>query len=300
MMDWLNYHHLRYFHAVAKEGSLAAAATQLRVSSPAISEQIRELETALGERLFRREGRANKLTEMGQMVFGYAEEIFTVGQELLSAVKHHPGVKALRLHVGVVDAFPKFLTNEILRPVFAMPQAVQIVCHEGKLDSLMGQLSAHRLDVILADEPAFSTVHPQTSNHLLGESDTTFCGHPALAALMKSGFPRTLHEAPAILPAGPTPFRRNLETWFRSTRIRPRVIAEVEDLALMKVIAADGLGFIAIPTVAAAAAIKRYGFEVIGRTRRCVVSFYAIVTERRIAHPAVSTLIATAKRELFR
>lgn len=298
-MEWLNYHHLRYFHIVAKEGSLTAAARHLRVSAPAISAQLRELEAALGERLFRREGRAKRLTDAGQLVFSYTEEIFALGGELVTAVKQRPGTKALRLHLGVVDSFPKFLTHEILRPAFTLPQEVHITCHEGKLEEMVGRLTAHRLDIVLTDEPAFSTVHPQTFSHLLGESGTTFCAHGALAARLRRGFPRTLHDAPALLPAGRTSLRRSLETWFSAHHIQPRVIVECEDLALMKVLAADGRGFLALPTVAADEAIRHYGFTAVGEAPRCTVRFHALTAARRIAHPVVAALTAAARRDLF-
>ncbi len=136
-MEWLNYHHLRYFWTVAKEGSLARAAEKLHVSQPSISEQIRELESAFGEKLFQREGRNNKLTAAGRLVFGYAEEIFALGRELMNAVKQRPGTKALRLYVGVADSFPKLVTNEILKPVFAMPQTAHVICREGKMEDLL-------------------------------------------------------------------------------------------------------------------------------------------------------------------
>lgn len=294
-MEWLNYHHLRYFYAVAKEGSLARAADKLRVSQPSISEQIRELEGALGEKLFQREGRNNKLTDAGQVVFGYAEDIFALGRELMNAVKQRPGARELRFYVGVADSFPKLVTNEILKPVFAMPQTVHVICREGKMEDLLAQLAAHRLDLVLADEPASSSANFKTFNHSLGESGTTFCAERRLAAKIKQGFPKSLHEAPALLPSENTPFRRTLESWFREEHIAPRVVAEFEDLALMKVMASEGRGFIAVPSMAARDAVEHYGFQILGEATKCRVSFHAITAERRIHHPAATVITATAK-----
>ena len=293
-MEWLNYHHLRYFWTVAKEGSLARAAAKLHVSQPSISEQIRELEVAFGEKLFRREGRSNKLTDAGQVVFGYAEEIFALGRELMNAVKQRPGAKTLRLYVGVVDSFPKLVTNEILSPVFAMPQTVHVICREGKMEDLLAQLAAHRLDIVLSDEPASSSINFKTYSHSLGETDATFCAEKRLAARLKRNFPKSLHDAPALLPAENTTLRRALEIWFRERHIQPRVVAEFEDLALMKVMAAEGRGFIAMPTCAMPDAVGHYGFQTIGKADRCRVQFHAITAERRIAHPAVALI--TSKR----
>lgn len=296
-MEWLNYHHLRYFWTVAKEGSLARAAAKLHVSQPSISEQIHELETALGEKLFRREGRNNVLTDAGQMVFGYAEEIFTLGRELMNAVKQRPGAKTLRLYVGVADSFPKLVTNEILKPVFSMPQPVHVICREGKLEDLLAQLAAHRLDIVLADEPASSSANFKLFNHPLGETGTTFCAEKSLAARLKRNFPKSLDGAPALLPSENTALRRVLETWFREQRIRPTVVAEFEDLALMKVMAAEGRGFIAMPTVAIKDAINHYSFVSIGVAAQCRVQFHAITAERKIIHPAV-LLITDHSRKL--
>ena len=297
-MEWLNYHHLRYFWTVAKEGSLARAAEKLHVSQPSISEQIRELESALGEKLFRREGRTNKLTEAGQVVFGYAEEIFALGRELMNAVKQRPGAKTLRLYVGVADSFPKLVTNEILKPVFTLPQTVHVICREGKMEDLLAQLAAHRLDLVLADEPASSSANFKVFDHPLGETGTTFCAEKNLAARLKRNFPESLHESPALLPVDNTTLRRALEKWFRERDIQPRVMAEFEDLALMNVMAVEGRGFIAVPTVAAKDALTHYGFHKIGEALDCRVQLHVITAARKIAHPAV-TLITENSRTLL-
>lgn len=296
-MEWLNYHHLRYFWTVAKEGSVSRAADKLRVSQPSISEQVRELEAALGERLFRREGRNNRLTEAGHVVFGFAEEIFALGHEMTSAVKQRPGAKRLRLHVGVVDSFPKLVTNEILKPVFEMPQTVHVLCREGKMEDLLAQLAAHRLDIVLSDEPASSSVNFKTFSHALGETGTTFCAEKGLATRLRRHFPKSLHGTPALLPSDNTPYRRALESWFRSHQIEPEVVAEFEDLALMKIMAAEGRGFIALPSVAVSEARAHYGFEVVG-VAECRMQFHAITAERRIAHPAIAAITASARQRL--
>jgi LysR family transcriptional activator of nhaA len=294
-MEWLNYHHLRYFHVVAREGSLARAADKLRVSQPSISEQVRELEEMLGEKLFHRVGRSNRLTDTGQAVYGYAEEIFALGEELMSAVRQRPGARTLRFHVGVVDSFPKLVANEILKPVFAMPQTVHVICREGKMEDLLAQLAVHRLDLVLSDEPASSSTNFRTFDHSLGESGLTLCATGKLAARLKHRFPKSLHDAPALLPAENTPLRREIESWFREQQVRPRVMVECDDLALMKVMAAEGRGFIALPTVALEEALKRYRFHVIGHAEKCRLRFHAITAERRIRHPAVTAIAEAAK-----
>lgn len=297
-MEWLNYHHLRYFWTTAKEGSLARAAAKLRVSQPSISGQIRELETAFGEKLFRRAGRNNVLTDAGQVVFGYAEEIFALGAEMMNAVRQRPGSRTLRLYVGVADSFPKLVTNEILKPVFTLPQEVHAICREGKMEDLLAQLAAHRLDIVLADEPPASNTNFRVFNHPLGETGTTFLAEEKLAARLKRRFPASLQDAPALLPTENTALRRSLETWFRAKDVRPRVVAEFEDLALMKIMAAEGRGFIAVPSLVAKDAMAHYHFRMIGRADDCRLEFHAITAERRIVHPAVARITDKARAML--
>lgn len=292
-MEWLNYHHLLYFWTVARAGSLAAASKKLHVSQPSISAQISALEDALGEKLFDRSGRGKVLTETGQLVLGYADEIFALGQELLSSVKGRGG-RVLRLHVGVVDSFPKLVTNQILQPVFEMKSPVHVLCREGKLEDLLAQLEIHRLDVVLADEPASGRLKVRTFNHALGSSTVTICAAPALARRLRDGFPKSLHEAPALLPSAQTTLRELLEKWFASIRVQPLVLAEFEDLALMKALAADGKGFIALPTAALTEAKDHYGFAPIGLAGKAHQTFHAITAERRISHPAVVRLTESA------
>ena len=293
-----NYHHLRYFRAVAREGGLRPAAEKLHVSPPSISAQIKELEASFGEKLFQKKGRSNVLTESGQIALRYADEIFSLGEELANAIQRRPTSKKMRLHVGVADALPKLVTNEILRPIFEEEQSIHVICREGKVEDLLAQLTTHRLDIVLADEPASSSHGKRIFNHKLGESPITICAEQNLAKRLKRGFPKSLHGAPALLPAESTALRRALDNWFREIGVRPQVVADFEDAALMKVVATDGKGFIALPTIVASEGLERYDLRAIGKTDRCTDQFFAITTERRITHPAVN-LITDKARELF-
>ncbi len=285
--EFLNYHHLRYFWTVATEGSLKRASEKLRVSQPSMCTQIKLLEASLGETLFRPSGRSLVLTEFGQLIHGYAEEIFTLGGEILRATKQAPGVRVLRLHVGIVDSFPKLMSYDILRPVLDHQPPVQLTCHEGKLADLVSQLNTHRIDVVLSDEAASPGIAGKVFNHLLGTSEITFCAMPGLAKKLKGRFPRNLDGAPALLPTQNCSLRRDLEKWFGDAGVQPRVVGEFEDAALTKIVATDGHGFIAVPTVVASEAVERYGFVPIGRTKEVVSRFYAITAERRFTHPAI-------------
>jgi LysR family transcriptional activator of nhaA len=297
-VDWLNYHHLRYFWVAAREGSLRRAAEKLHVSQPSISAQIKELEQTLGQPLFRKNGRQNVLTEAGQVALRYADEIFGLGSELLRAIQQQPGEHALRFYVGVADSFPKLLTNEVIRPVLNMSQRMHVICREGKQEDLLAQLAAHRLDLVLSDEPASTSQNLRTFSHMLGESPIVFCATPELAKTLRKGYPRSLHQAPALLPAENTALRRSLEQWFQTLSITPKVVAEFDDAALMKVMAADGKGFIPIPEVVCNEALQRYGFKVIGKSKECRERFYLITAERRISHPAVVKITEDAQRLL--
>jgi LysR family transcriptional activator of nhaA len=262
--------------------------------------QIKVLEASLGEALFRPSGRSLELTEFGQLIHGYAEEIFTLGSEILRATKQAPGVRALRLHVGIVDSFPKLMSYEILRPVLDHQPPVRLTCHEGKLADLVSQLSTHRIDVVLSDESVSPGSAGKVFNHLLGSSEITFCAMPGLARSLKGRFPKNLDDAPALLPTQNCSLRRDLEKWFQSAGIQPRVVAEFEDAGLTKIVATSGSGFIAVPTVVVSEAIERYGFVPIGRTKEVETQFYAITAERRFTHPAILAItrnLKSAKRK---
>lgn len=298
-MDWLNYHHLRYFWTVAKEGSLRKASETLHVSQPSMSAQIQALEESLGEDLFRRSGRSLVLTEMGRVVFGYADEIFSIGQELLSTVKGHSVNRLIKFNVGIADSVPKLVAKEILKPAFFHLPPIHVVCHEGKVEDLLGQLAALRLDIVLADEPASTRLKFKTFNHLLGTSGVSFCAVPRLAKKLQKGFPKSLDGAPALLPTQNTGLRRSLEKWFQAINVHPHIVGEFEDAALMTVVAGDGIGFMPMATVVEKE-LSRYKLEIIGATKKCADQFYAISSERRLTHPAVVLITESAQKRLFK
>ena len=297
-MEWLNYHHLRYFWTVANLGSLRKASEKLRVSQPSISAQLKSLQQALGEKLFQRRGRNLVLTEMGQLVHGYADAIFSLGQEMLSSVKGVPVTRPMRLNVGITDAVPKLVAREILRPALYHKPPVQVVCHEDSLGDLIARLTNLRLDIVLADEPAASRVKLRTYNHLLGSCGVTFCAAPALARKLRRGFPKSLNGAPALLPTHNTNLRGSLEKWFQKRGLRPLVLGEFEDTALMSVVASEGLGFIPMAEVVAKE-LRQFNLEPIGTTASVTAQFYAITAERRLHHPAIALLTENAKNRLF-
>jgi LysR family transcriptional activator of nhaA len=299
-MDYLNFHHLRYFWTVARKGGVRKAAEALGVSQPSISAQLKELEEALGEKLFRRSGRNLVLTETGQVALSYANEIFSAGRELVNAVKQRPGNRALRFSVGMTDALSKLMAFEILKPAFNYSSPTHIVCRQAELGPLVHQLQAHRLDLVLADEPATSTLNARIYNHRLGRSGVTFCAAPPLAAKLRRHFPASLHGAPALLPSENMGMRIALETWFDEQGVRPRVVGEFEDATLMKVTASVGaIGFTVTPSILGAAALQRYGMKVVANVEECGTDYYAITAERRVKHPLAAVITQHAHSQLF-
>ena len=284
---------------MASEGSLTQASKKLRVSQPTICTQVQSLEDFLGAKLFRRNGRNLVLTETGHKVFSYAEEIFSLGSDLLNTVRQRPTSHPLEFSIGIVDSVPKLVSYKILKPVFQIPMPIRVSCSEGKVIDLLSRLAAFRIDIVLSDEPAPSSTNFKVFNHRLGECGIVFCASPELASKLKRNFPHSLNGAPALLPSENTDLRRSLEKWFQSVNIHPQLIAEFDDAALMKVAAEDGLGFFPLASVAANEAVKRYGFNIIAQSNECVQHFYLISAERHLNHHAVMNLIENAEVSLF-
>ena len=233
-MEWLNYHHLYYFWTVARAGSISKAAQHLCVSSPAISSQLHSLEESLGEELFIRSGRTLTMSEMGRVVFSYADEIFGLGRELMNTVKERPTGRPPRLLVGVVDVLPKMIAHWLIEPALRLQESVRIVCREGDADKLVTQLVMHELDVVLSDVPINPNIKVKAYSHLLGECGTTFVATPSVAKALKGSFPESLHRAPMLLPTENSSVRRSLDLWFESQGIRPVVAGEFQDYALLR------------------------------------------------------------------
>ena len=298
--DWLNYHHLLYFWAVVREGGISKAAEKLRLSQPTVSAQIRQLEESLGERLFQKHGRNLVPTDVGRLVFRHADEIFGIGRELMETLRGRPTGRPLQLTVGVANAVPKFIVYRLLRPASQGPDAIHLVCREDSADRLLTELATHALDVVIADTPAPPTVRVKAFNHLLGESDTAFFATSALAAGLRRRFPASLNDAPMLLPTVNTALRRDIDEWFDKAGLRPRVIGEFEDTALMKVFAQGAPAVFPAPAAIEQDICRFYGVKVVGRTTAVKERYYAISVERRLKHPGVVAITSAAREEVFR
>ena len=299
VMEWLNYHHLLYFWTVVRAGSIRKASEQLRISPPAVSTQLKLLEDQFGEKLLARSGRRLVLTETGKTVFSYAEDIFTLGRELMDVVKNRPVGRPLRLDVGVVDVMPKAVVQALLEPALHLRETVRIVCREATSDQLLGRLAIHELDVVFSDSPVDPSLKIRAYSHLLGECGVIFVGAPSIAARYRKDFPQSLQGAPMLLPTENTAFRRSLDFWFESKNIRPVILGEFEDFALLRAFGETGAGVFPLPSVLEAQVQKEKKLKTLGATADVRTQFYAISAERKLQHPAVLAIRNAARRDLF-
>jgi LysR family transcriptional activator of nhaA len=296
-MSWLNYHHLLYFWSVARLGSVTKASEELHLAQPTISSQIRTLEESLGEKLFVKSGRGLKLTEAGQLVFRYADEIFSLGRELRETLRGRPTGKPAELRVGIAEVLPKLVTFKVLEP--ALSAGVRLVCTEGTSERLLADLALQTLDLVLADAPVGAGVRVKAFNHLLGESGVGFFAAPRLLTGNRRRFPEILHGAPMLLPSRSTLMGHALDQWFARAGVVPNIVAELEDSALLKVFGEQGAGIFPAPSVVERAVRDIYHVRVVGRTEEVRERVYAISVERRVKHPVVSLIIDQARARLF-
>jgi LysR family transcriptional activator of nhaA len=298
-MAQLNLKHLRYFWAVACQGSVARAAEVLHLTPQTISGQLRELEQQVGAKLFGKAGRSLELTETGRLVFSYADEMFRIGDELQDVLAGRTPGGGLKLSVGVAMVVPKLLTYRLLAPALAMDDPVRLMCVERPLVDLLADLSVHKLDLVLTDSPLNPALNISAFNHPLGESPSLFFAAPALAARYRDGFPASLDGAPMLMPSSSSALRRVLDHWLERIGVQPRVVAEIEDRALMKTFGEAGAGIFTAPLAVKDDVLRKYDVDVIGRCDEIVERFYAISAERRIKHPAVSVITEAARAGLF-
>jgi len=294
-MEWLNYHHLLYFWTVVREGGVSRAAERLRLAQPTVSAQVRLLEQTLGETLLERKGRRVVPTEVGRVVYGYADEIFSIGRELVGTLKGRPSGRPPQLTVGVANAVPKLIVQRLLRPAIDQAGPLRLVCREGNPEQLVSALATHALDVIISDAPAPPHVRVRVFNHLLGESGLSFFARGALASKVRRRFPRSLADVPWLLPTSNTSLRRGLDQWFEARSLHPRVLAEFEDSALMDAFAEEGAAVFPAPTAIEKQVCRHYRVRVVGRTDDVRERYYAVSAERRIKHPAVAAITAAAQ-----
>ncbi|MDE1180458.1 transcriptional activator NhaR [Paraburkholderia sp.] len=295
----MNFKHLYYFWVAARAGSLVRAGTQLHITPQTLSGQIKLLEDALDKKLFRKSGRNLEVTDAGRLALDYADEIFSLGAELESAVRREQEVAQTQLRVGIADSVPKTVAYRLLEPALNQSDSLRLICQEGKLHSLLSQLAVHRLDLIIADAPIPSDVNVKAFNHSLGRSTLSCFAPKALAARAKSNFPASLDEMPTLLPGTESAVRRKLDHWLKSRSIGPRIVGEFDDSALTLAFGREGRGVLFAPGVLAAQLKREHALIEVGQIDTIVEEFFAISIERRISHPAIASIMSAARSELF-
>jgi LysR family transcriptional activator of nhaA len=295
----MNFKHLYYFWVAAHAGGIARAGAQLHITPQTLSGQIKLLEETLDKKLFKKTGRNLELTDAGRLALDYADEIFSLGTELESALRQEREAVRTQLRVGVADSVPKTVAYRLLEPALNLSDSLKLICHEGKLHALLSQLAVHKLDLIIADAPIPPDVNVKAFNHSLGRSTLSCFAPKALAARGAKSYPASLNDMPMLLPGTDSAVRRKLDYWLKSHAISPRIIGEFDDSALTLAFGREGRGVLFAPTVLAAQLKREHGLLAIGHIETIVEEFFAISIERRISHPAISSIMNAARSTLF-
>ena len=295
---WINYHHLLYFWTVARAGSVTKACRELRLAQPTVSAQLKSLEESLGEKLFEKEGRYLKVTEVGRLVFRYADEIFGLGRELVAQLDGGNPSKAQVLKVGIADVMPKRVVFKLLQPAFAAPRATKLICHEDSTENLLAELAIHDIDLVICDAPIPASVKVKAYNHFLGECGLSFLGSDKLVKQFGRSFPESLDKAPLFLPTHSAAIRRDLDHWFQRQELSPEIMGEFQDSALMKIFGRAGHAIFPVPSVVEQEVCQDYGVHVVGRTEAVKERFYLISVERKVKNPAAVRIVEEAHRRL--
>lgn len=301
-MASLNYKHLRYYWMVAKTGSIAKAAEQLHLTPHAVSGQINEFEQSLGVELFKKSGRNLSLTEAGQRIMVYADDIFTTGDQLLDVLRNQLQARRRPFRVGIADAVPKVVAYKLLEPALQLSEPVRLHCREGRLELLLGDLAVHKLDAVIADRP-LSSVSSQISvrafNHLLGKCGLTIFAVPALAKQYKGKYPACLKGAPFLIPGEDAAVQSKILRWMSDQQLQAVIVGEFDDGALMKAFGRAGAGFFFAPSAMKQDVMHQYGVKAVFDVPELVEEIYVITTERRLQDPAVTAISERAKQDIF-
>ena len=288
-----NYRHLYYFWVVAKEGGMAKAAEKLGMAVQTISTQVRELERSLGYTLLKPSGRGVALTDAGTAAMRQAELIFQLGEKLPGAVRDAVGTPSVRLAVGISEGLAKLAVRQLMQPVMQTPN-LRLICHEDEFEDLLGDLALHRLDVVLADRPAPNNPNLKVYSHSLGSSPIAWYAPPALASVARKRFPQSLASVPVLLPTSHAAIRLRLDQWFERLSIRPNVVGEFEDSALLKTFGAAGMGVFPATELVHEQLTARYGVQYVGACDGVEEHFFAIGAHKKVLHPLVQKLLPKA------
>jgi LysR family transcriptional regulator, transcriptional activator of nhaA len=290
MTTEFNYRHLYYFWVVAKEGGMAKAADKLGMAVQTISTQVRELEKSLGHTLLKPAGRGVALTDAGTAAMQQAELIFQLGEKLPGAVRDAVGAPSVRLAVGISEGLAKLAVRQLMQPVMRTPN-LRLICHEDEFEDLLGDLALHRLDVVLADRPAPSNPNLKVYSHSLGSSPIAWYAPAALAAAARKNFPQSLSSVPVLLPTSHAAARLQLDQWFERIGVRPNVVGEFEDSALLKTFGAAGMGVFPAAELVHDELVARYSVKRVGACEGVEEHFFAIGAQKKVLHPLVLKLL---------
>ena len=286
-----SYRHLYYFWVVAKEGGMARAADRLGMAVQTVSTQVRELERELGHVLLKPAGRGLVLTPAGIAAMREADQIFQLGEQLPARVRDAVSTPTMRLAVGISDGLPKLVVRNLLQPVMEEPH-LRLVCHEGEIEDLLGDLALHRLDVVLADRPAPPNPSLKLYSHPMGTSPMAWYAPEQWVEAGLENFPLSLSQVPVLLPTEHTAVRARLDQWLEQQGVRPKIVGEFEDSALLRTFGASGMGVFPAATLVHDQLTQRDGLTRIGPCDGVEEQFFAIGTKKKIQHPLVQRLIS--------
>jgi LysR family transcriptional activator of nhaA len=295
-MTKLNYHHLQYFHAIATHGSIAKASTVMHITPQTLSAQLSLLEEQLGYNLFERKGKRLVLNDMGHITLSYAQEIFSLGDELLHSLKNHSTDFAFRFSIGVTDVIAKVFSFNFLKTIYTMDDSIKLVCKETSLEILLGELATNKLDAVLSDTPLPVGSPLKAYSHLIGKCGVSFFAHEDLADKLKDNFPASLENKPFFTAGEGSNQRLSVLSWFEQINVSPLIIGEFDDSVLTKYFGQAGYGVFCAPTIIDEHVIKQFGVKLIGRTTDITEHYYLISPERKVKHPAVHHLIEEGKK----
>lgn len=299
MPHTLNYKHLHYFWTVAHEGSITKASKKLHITPQTISGQISLLEERVGNNLFDKSGRGLVLTDTGRLVLSYADDIFDLGKELSDVLRGAPVTGASEFIVSSTAALPKTIVYKIIEPSLNLPHEISLVSYEGAMENILADLAVHKTDLVLSDAPISTTLHIKAYNHYLGESTLSVFGNAQLYKKYQKAFPKSLHQAPMLLPTPQQGIRQDMDNWMREADVYPVIRGQFDDSALIKAFGQTGMGLFCMPTVIAEEVCRNFNVKQLGEIQEVTQKFYAISAERKVKHPAVSAVCDNARQALF-
>ncbi|RFP10787.1 MULTISPECIES: transcriptional activator NhaR [unclassified Duganella] len=287
----LNFRHLYFFWTVAKEGGVTRAAERLGLAVQTISMQLASLEQSIGKQLLEPQGRRLVPTEAGKLALTYCDQIFLLGDQLQDALDETEASK-MRLTVGISDSLPKLIAYRLLQATQQLEQQVRLVCMEDEFESLLADLALGKLDVVLTDRAVRAGGSLKVFSHLLGESDMKLYGVHKLARKYRRNFPHSLHGAPLLLPTRNNALRGRIDAWFVQHKVRPDIVGEFEDNAMLNTFGRNGLGLFFAPSALAQDIEEQFGAVLVGDAPELREQFYAISNARKITHPAIEAILS--------